>query len=529
MDFKDDLTTSASNLATLVGTISEPLSDDLTAILAEVMLLTKRVSEENAVLEDQVRENKRAKEDVESDLQLCMNKLSAQQEDLNAALTATAALEVELEARKDEIEGLRRENKQLARDAFEYESRLATELASWEKIKADWAGREAQFQEAIKSQLRSNKELKTETLLKDKQLEDLIAGHESAVVATLQDAIADKDSQIAKLETAASSSQSLSAETAGRLQSVEAQLTALKAENFELQNQNRFLMEEQESYLILLRERTLTGEFMNNSAVMQPAARSSLSDELTPNAAKFLPAKPVSETDQVAALTLYISKILNKILADEDLEAKLVEQPVTPKTPAPVVSWPFREVGISARAASPNRHRSGLRGVSPAPRSQSPLRAPGPRTAGKPRKGPLLSVSTDGGPSDGPASAPMPRPRGGDAAIAKTAEPAPAEGAETTDTGRLSVDEGGRSSDEYVAPPRLAPPEAGSDFYNGFNGFVRRISNAFASLTSPLPVEDGHRKELVVPTVPEGEAEVETKEVETKQEEAVTATGVVAA
>jgi hypothetical protein len=47
------------------------------------------------------------------------------------------------------------------------------------------------------------------------------------------------------------------------------ELVLIKSHKAELEDQNRFLMEDAESYQILLQERTLNGEFINSSAIMQ--------------------------------------------------------------------------------------------------------------------------------------------------------------------------------------------------------------------------------------------------------------------
>jgi hypothetical protein len=124
----------------------------------------------------------------------------------------------------------------------------------------------------------------------------------------------------------------------GRLQEVERQL-------MEARMANARLMEDNESYQLLLQERTLTGEFTKNDlsylggAANQDAlnalegrdgaSTSSLADELHEAAEnesenyRRLEAELRSAKDQNKALTLYINKIIERLLQHQDFEAIL--------------------------------------------------------------------------------------------------------------------------------------------------------------------------------------------------------------
>ncbi|KAJ3220237.1 hypothetical protein HDU67_003252 [Dinochytrium kinnereticum] len=563
----DELHGMAANLASTIASIQEPLAEGVDVLVAHMIVLASKVRDENLELEDRIRNVEKEKEEVMGDLQLCKNKLVSFQDNLSSALSATSNAEVELDAKNSEVEQLRRENRQALRDRDEMEKRLADELASWEKIKADWASKETQYKEAVKSHAKVNKELKSETVLKDQYMNEALEEQQSAVLESSKAMMREKDMVIMKLQETLVKLEASSTDAKTRLTIAHDEITSLRNEIEELRVQLRSLMEDNELYQVLLRERTLNGEFKTKSVVMGGGGgfgyledeiappRASLSDELGGHepTAESPTSKSKSQLaeleEQVKALKLFIDKILKRILEDDEFEAKVVSNGNTPVASPAIGSpsarrWPFTDStpSLSAaspthhRSASPNRTRSGLRPASPGPRrNESPLRSPmtpprTPRMAADGKKKPLLTVSTTGvdGGAVGPLSAPAVRnpahPKSGlavDAAVAAASSASVANFPRRPSAAVAAdgapplppLDDDNEDEEPYVSPTFVLNSPAGttatlqddSGAAGVFRGFVRRISNAFASLTSPLPVEDGMKKELPAPVAEEGE------------------------
>ncbi|KAI8855234.1 hypothetical protein BC829DRAFT_3422 [Chytridium lagenaria] len=241
------------------------------------------------------------------------------QETLTAALAATSDTELQLDAKNTELEQLRKENRLATRDRDDAERRLAVELASWDKTKAEWATKEAHYKEAVKSHAKVNKELKTETVLKEEILSGAFEEQQSVVLETAKSAMREKDSVIAKLHETLIKLESGNADVSTRLSIAYDEITSLRNEIEELRVQNRSLIEDNELYQVLLRERTLNGEFKTKSVVMGgayfdddlPPPRASLSDELdgTSQASKSSKSQLSELEEQVKALKLFIDVI----------------------------------------------------------------------------------------------------------------------------------------------------------------------------------------------------------------------------
>ncbi|KAJ3109275.1 hypothetical protein HDU97_007769 [Phlyctochytrium planicorne] len=540
----DALDQELSHIAASVAKIKDPLPEGLDVLIAQIIVLGTRVRDGNIALEERIRTVEKEKEEVAGDLQLCQNRLIGLQENLSSALEATATAEGELDAKVTEVDSLRRENKLALRDRDEAESRLATELASWEKIKADWAEREAHYKESVKSHARVNKDLKSETELKESQFNDSFEVQQSSLLESSKAALKEKDVIIHRLQEDLQKAEANRLDLQQRLNIAHDEVKSQRLENGELTTQIQSLMEDNELYQVLLRERTLNGEFKMKSVVMSDSfdeapPRVSLSDELggtRPTITTTPPKKSQMEEleEQNKALQLFIDKILKKILEDDDLEAKLTSNPNTPSSPAaatPSRRWPFAEssntsilsVASPTRSASPNRTRTGLRADTPrsVQRNASPLRSPATPPRTPPKRKAHLTVATGGfeGGSLGPLSAPAARNphhvRSGTVlevavAAASTASEAnfprrasqatveplagAAAAASTSTLAPLDDDD----EEPYVPPPPRVQVDAAADDGTGsvFTGFMRRISNAFASLTSPAVAEE--KKELPI-------------------------------
>lgn len=122
-------------------------------------------------------------------------------------------------------------------------------------------------------------------------------------------------------------------------------LQKLETEMYEVKMQNARLMEENESFQLLLSEKTLNGDFSQSELLRAPsiagsrpssrhAPGNSLADELageeegeTSDEVRRLQAEVNSAKDQNKALTLYINNIISRLLQHDQFEAILDKTP----------------------------------------------------------------------------------------------------------------------------------------------------------------------------------------------------------
>ncbi|KAJ3316559.1 hypothetical protein HDU76_001712 [Blyttiomyces sp. JEL0837] len=385
-----------SNLAAIDPTAA-PFSNGMDVLIAEMILLSGKVRDENAELLEKSKNLEKAKDDAESEVRALQGMVEAGRSSVNLARDAVANFETDIEGKSTEIEILKRENRNLKRERNEYEKRLYTELATWEKIKAEWALKEEQRMEAMKKIARERRsnviesiQLATENVVIDAQ--------DSDAAKALKMELQLRAEQLSTLVETVREVESSNIELTARLAEVLEDLESLRSEYRELEDQNRTLMEDAESYQVLLHERTLNGEFMSQASIMQSvvdsvAGRTSISGTTAgrgsldfgnggrgsldlerfaigrPSLSEELEAPRLSKedreknlTEQVKALTLYIQKILNKVMVDERLAAVLVQpdsQPTPPPSPhAPTtkrqsISSPRLSLSLFSSAARP--------------------------------------------------------------------------------------------------------------------------------------------------------------------------------
>jgi hypothetical protein len=123
----------------------------------------------------------------------------------------------------------------------------------------------------------------------------------------------------------------------GRLQEIEKQLLDTRMANARL-------LEDNESFQLLLSEKTLKGDFLQETRPQTAAAIGTLADELesagddgegeSSKTYKKLEAELKSSRDSNKALTLYIDKIIGKLLQHEGFEHIIHEKDEPPELPA---------------------------------------------------------------------------------------------------------------------------------------------------------------------------------------------------
>ncbi|KAJ1559249.1 hypothetical protein HK405_011410 [Cladochytrium tenue] len=260
---------------------------------------------------------------------------------MHSALDTVAKFETDLTAQSGEAETLRKQNRALQRERNALERRLYTELASWDRAKAEWGAEEHRLREAVKAQ-RLQRQKAAASASSSAAAGDA-AWEDSEIGRALREENRQKDEQIVELLGRASESAQSVEEVTERLTGLLEEVEVLRHEVSELAGQNQGLMEENESFQMLLHERTVSGAFAT-SGILKSTSQALGSLDLSMSLGDELDVRSSREQElkaQVHALTLYINRILSKIAVDERLEAALFQsddKSKAPSAPAPAVS-----------------------------------------------------------------------------------------------------------------------------------------------------------------------------------------------
>ncbi|KAJ3317630.1 hypothetical protein HDU76_001111 [Blyttiomyces sp. JEL0837] len=561
----DSLHEKAVELATILTAAASdnvPLPTGLDVLVAQLIMISERIKEENVELLDRVNTGYKNQEELESTISILQTRLNNSQENMNAAMTTASDLELDLENAAREKEILMREIRVLKKDSEVLNEKMKKELAGLELLKSEWNVKEAQLNAALKSQKKINEDLRNDAIMVDKSRGASLADNAGQdEVQVLKSIIREKDSELADLESA---KETLSTEST----KLSSETSLLKSEKAELLEHIRSLMEEHESYQLLLQEKTLNGEFMTSSIMkgdrrssMAAASRNarnsiqgiagsalaSLSEELSGGQDGAAPKVSIEDEnaalleevthlrEEVKALTLYISRILARIAVDDRLEAALVHGSGS-STTSSTTTWPFTtgttrtapntpvtptasnergvhhlhlSAGGNGGGLSPatgggsrsitNRTRSALRAQSPSASPRSP------RIATKPGP-PALNLALANNGSIGAPQSPR-------TSSLKGRKPPPISvidtSASSSSNPRLVVQSergvnilsetivqgrsGGNSDEREREKVEMKPP--GTPIKDTWD-FMKKGFNTVLGALSPLPVEDGVKKEL---------------------------------
>ncbi|KAJ1548212.1 hypothetical protein HK405_003970, partial [Cladochytrium tenue] len=220
----------------------------------------------------------RAKDDSDADARALQNVAASGRRTTQSALETTTRLEAELMARAADSEGLQRQMRVLQRERDDLERRLASDHATWERTKAEWAAEERRLRDAIREQrLQAKDSPRSPTISTPANGESVFFSTKSrpapaagtavdfdaddgdawAEVARLRADLAERDAQLRALAMTASESAAGAGEVTERLQALLEETEVLRHECAELATQNEQLMEENEACQALLRERSL--------------------------------------------------------------------------------------------------------------------------------------------------------------------------------------------------------------------------------------------------------------------------------
>ncbi|KAK0720916.1 hypothetical protein B0H67DRAFT_208062 [Lasiosphaeris hirsuta] len=352
------------------------------------------------------------------------------QDKLDEALTEQAKLEEKVHENEEQIESLANEKREAARQMREMESIYEAERSAMMKEKDEMANREEEMQTVIQ---------RLKDSLAQRNLDDDRPTRQSANSPSIDSGsfappnslnrsdsrnnsklVLQKDKLIESLRLELAEAQIKLVETenqgGGRLQEVERLL-------MEARMANARLMEDNESYQLLLQDKTLKGDFgtsdfsymgvaaANQDALAALEGRSSgtsLADELSEAAVNDHPQESESEAqrrlegelktvkDQNKALTLYINKIIERLLQHQDFE-HILDQ-----------SSDFKNVPNTNKDLPPPPGKNAAPGPSLLQRAKSIAIGGGPAT--KPRPRPMSFMPSAGNSNGGPGPSALNNP-----------------------------------------------------------------------------------------------------------------------
>ncbi|RGP65567.1 m serotype [Fusarium sporotrichioides] len=278
------------------------------------------------------------------------------QSKLDEAVKESAKLEEKAHEYEEQIETLSNEKREVTRQMREMESIYESERSSILKEKEEMANREEEMQAMIQR-------LKESLAQRNNIVEDPRPSrqHSGNSSPSLENGSFAPPSSIQRSDSRNSSKLILQKDKlieSLRLELAEAQIKLVETENqgggrlheverllMEARMANARLMEDNESYQLLLQERTLKGDFGQNdfsymgsnsnqdalAALEGKAGGSSLADELSEategesvsDGDRRLESELRSMKEQNKALTLYINKIIERLLQHQDFESIL--------------------------------------------------------------------------------------------------------------------------------------------------------------------------------------------------------------
>ncbi|ORX76070.1 hypothetical protein K493DRAFT_309079 [Basidiobolus meristosporus CBS 931.73] len=183
---------------------------------------------------------------------------------------------------------------------------------------------------------------------------------------------------IAELREEIDKSQQAVQSSTSRLQECSLQIASLENEKLQIRGVNQTLMEENESYQVLLQEKTMSGKFMLNPILQNRNALIEEDEGLSSLAREILsvPTSPITPDfdttytierlkddvgtfrdenrvlkDENKALTLYINKILIRILESGGMENVLSSDYTTPTQPKEDESLPVEKLTVQTRVS----------------------------------------------------------------------------------------------------------------------------------------------------------------------------------
>ncbi|KAI8343043.1 hypothetical protein BC941DRAFT_465212 [Chlamydoabsidia padenii] len=381
---------------------------------------------ENMTLQAQIEELKDQSKELCKDNDYLRNKMAGIQQDNSIYNNTQSRLETQLYAQEQDINELRKQVQQLAKAKKDAEHKLQLELTAFEADRAAWQQKEVDMFNQIRTLGANNVEPRTPRTVNRRSatltpfgfpglmnigeeennkppqptlshssstshvtkrnsrlmMDESDSDHDTPKLAAIDSAqvrenkiaqrtIKAQDKLILDLKVELDQQKSIVQDHDTRAQRQSLRIQQLEQEIANVKQVNQSLMEDNESYQILLHEKTISGEFMMNPIMQVETIKSSessngglnLAAEL--NLANDLKAtQKANEVDKVVqkltdevktlqdtnrALQLYMNKILMKIIDNKQLEDVLsIDQPkpiIVDKDPSKIESAP-RSAGL---------------------------------------------------------------------------------------------------------------------------------------------------------------------------------------
>ncbi|ORY36753.1 hypothetical protein BCR33DRAFT_721962 [Rhizoclosmatium globosum] len=264
---------------------------------------------------------------------------------LNLAIQAVAALEQDKIVLTRQLNSVAKDARNLTRERDLLKRKLEEEIGNHESLKLDWKAKEVSLMDTITLQQKATKEadrpvspdtLSDEPLSLDIDTKSRFSAiYEDTALRSLESQLTEKEARILKLEHRI---QEIEQSSQSSLENAYTQIESLQLQVADLQQENAELVEESEGYNLLLHDRTTSGAFLAETPLMQrlndPPSDSKVGavrvsrDELDEDGMSEAIETPLERKlkVEVKALTLYIEKILSKVMVNPALEDALVKK-----------------------------------------------------------------------------------------------------------------------------------------------------------------------------------------------------------
>ncbi|KAL8913632.1 MAG: hypothetical protein Q9171_001597 [Xanthocarpia ochracea] len=286
---------------------------------------------ENASLMEELRHRVEKAESVSEEYQ---RQLQSMQIRLNESLKDHGSLEDQLHEREAKIADYESQAKQAARQRRELENDFDFERSAMLQDQAEHKAMEEELR-AINQRLKDSlaeRELRSPKGIRDTDTENLVAAQAPSQLNNIQqpskEAVQkDKLIESLRLELAGSQIKVMELENAGS-----SRMQELEKGMLETRITNARLMEENESFQLLLSEKTLNGDFTKTEVMQTSEALGSLAEELESAEGESenyrrLETEAKALKDQNKALTLYIENIIGRLLSHKEFENVLEKSP----------------------------------------------------------------------------------------------------------------------------------------------------------------------------------------------------------
>jgi len=336
----------------------EKLQEDNKELVEFQLIANKEIEkleDETEVLKDQIAVYK--------------SKFNTSEDEIMKLRDDYAKLELKYSNQKDDIENLTKENNQLSRIKEDLEEKIDKLNKNMTNQQKEWLNKEKNLLSDIRESKSNNIELERMSKYLDLQLQEAISElPEKSDINSLKSRINKHEKTINELTDEIAIAKNYIEEKDNKEKELEKQVAELKSLIKELEESNTNLAEENESYQILLQEKTLSGELMQHPILQADVEKvtdseltetssiqskdATLGDELTdiqnlgafdkdPRIIKY--EKEIkNQKEQNKALTLYLRNVIQKMMSDphlEEVEDSRYMKPTRPRRHSRSVSY----------------------------------------------------------------------------------------------------------------------------------------------------------------------------------------------